>query len=116
MSDKAKAEVWCKDCGEKMWQAPYNIMSFYCEKCKIKATVRYEPTPIIHAKSVIDEMQKKENEAYTKLRKMGYKVEMSEAYVPIDLRKYEIRTNRETIFKGDFKEFIEFTDEQDEAI
>lgn len=45
-----KAKVWCRDCGEEMQQAPYGILAFYCKKCKLKATVKYEPTPIIKPK------------------------------------------------------------------
>lgn len=61
-----------------------------------------------------DKNQDKENLAYKKLRKIGYKVDMSEAYVPIQMRRYEVRTNRETIFKGNFLEFIKFAEEQDD--
>ena len=42
---KAKANVWCRDCGKEMKQAPYEILAFYCEDCELKATVTYEPTP-----------------------------------------------------------------------
>ncbi len=45
--EKAKAMVWCRNCGKEMQQAPYRILAFYCKKCKLKAKVRYEPTPII---------------------------------------------------------------------
>lgn len=41
MDKKAKAEVWCRGCGEKMKQAPYGVLVFYCKKCKLKAEVKY---------------------------------------------------------------------------
>jgi len=63
-----------------------------------------------------DEKQELENIAYNKLRKIGYKVEMSEGYIPIEDRRYEVLTNRESIFKGNFEEFIKFANEQEEKI
>lgn len=42
---KAKANVWCRDCGKEMKQAPYGILAFYCKDCELKATVTYEQTP-----------------------------------------------------------------------
>lgn len=62
------------------------------------------------------DFQDMENEAYKKLRRIGYKVEMSEAYIPIHMRRYAIMTNRETIFEGGFLEFIKFADEAEEKI
>jgi hypothetical protein len=62
------------------------------------------------------EKQELENMAYNKLRKIGYKVEMSEAYISIDDRRYEILTNRDCIFKGNFEEFVKFANEQEEKI
>jgi len=40
--NKAKAEVWCRGCGKKMKQYPYDILFFYCSDCKLKARVDYE--------------------------------------------------------------------------
>jgi Zn finger protein HypA/HybF involved in hydrogenase expression len=44
---KAKANVWCRDCGEEMKQYPYDILAFACRKCGLKAEVNYKPMPII---------------------------------------------------------------------
>lgn len=49
---KAKAKVWCRDCGKKMKQYPYGILAFSCEKCGLKAEVRYSKMPIIATKEM----------------------------------------------------------------
>lgn len=45
MVKNAKAEVWCRNCGEKMKQYPYGILAFYCKKCDLKAEVGYCKIP-----------------------------------------------------------------------
>ena len=67
-------------------------------------------------KEQIDKEQELENISYTKLRKIGYNVEMSEAYIPIHKRRYAVLTNRECIFEGNIYEFIEFANNQEEKI
>jgi Zn finger protein HypA/HybF involved in hydrogenase expression len=39
---KAKAKVWCRECGEEMRQHPYDILAFTCKNCKLKAEVQYD--------------------------------------------------------------------------
>ena len=50
----ARANIWCRDCGEEMHQAPYNILAFYCRTCGIKAEVVYSKTPIITVKEELN--------------------------------------------------------------
>ena len=52
--------------------------------------------------------QKEEDRAYTKLNKLGFRVEMSEGYIPIDQRRYEVLVKDVTQFKGNFIGFLEF--------
>lgn len=55
----ARANIWCRDCGCQMHQAPYNILAFYCKKCGIKAEIQYSKTPILVAKCSCSEEEHK---------------------------------------------------------
>jgi Zn finger protein HypA/HybF involved in hydrogenase expression len=46
---KAKANVWCRDCGEEMIQYPYEMLVFSCKNCKLKAEVSFEKMPVLKA-------------------------------------------------------------------
>jgi len=64
----------------------------------------------------MDENQDKENNAYRKLKKLGYEIIMSEGYIPIEWRRYEVWKNGKCLIdgddiKGNFDEFIKFAEE-----
>jgi len=47
----AKFRVWCRDCGEEMYNpSKYNLMAKYCKRCKLKAEIRFSPTPKVELK------------------------------------------------------------------
>jgi len=64
---------------------------------------------------MISKYQKKEDEAYKKLIKLGLQVEMSEGYIPISIRRYEVFKDGQSIFKGGILEFIKFAEDAGSA-
>ena len=57
---------------------------------------------------MVDKNQDEENKAYTKLKKMGYEIIMSEGYIPIEYRRYEVWKDGKCIIKGNINNFLEF--------
>jgi hypothetical protein len=57
--------------------------------------------------------QEKEDEAYKKLINLKLQVEMSEGYIPISMRRYEVFKDGKSIFKGGILEFIKFVEDVD---
>ena len=49
MEKKARAELWCRDCGNSMKQWPYGQLTFSCKKCRLTVDVHYKKSGIMRA-------------------------------------------------------------------
>lgn len=63
--------------------------------------------------------QDKEDKAYLKLKGLGYEIIMSEGYIPIKHRRYEVWKDEKCLIKGEssnFLKFIKFAEEVDSKV